>query len=484
MRIINLKVVAFILSVLLLLEGVFMSLAASVSLLYGDKDTLTIFLSSLITALTGFILWLIFRKCDKNIGRREGYLIVSIGWILFSVFGSLPFFLSGSISSYTDAYFESMSGFTTTGASVLDNIESLSHGLLFWRSLTHWLGGMGIIVLSLVILPSIGIGGMQLFIAEVPGPVTDKLQPRIKETAKRLWGIYVAITLVEVILLKLGGMTLFDAVNHSFATMATGGFSTRQSSIIEFSPYIQYVIAIFMIIAGMNFSLCYMAIHLKFKKILRDEELRSYLSFIGIFTLLITIILAVTVSDQPFEKSFRDAFFQVASIITTTGFATSDYLQWATPAVVLLFILMFFGGSSGSTAGSIKIVRIIIILKNGFLELKRLIHPNAIIPLRINKESVNTEVITSVLAFVTVYIMIWVIGVLVISLLGSDLNTSMGAVAATLGNIGPGLGLTGPMYTYSHFNDASIWFLSFMMLIGRLELFTVLVIFTGSFWKR
>lgn len=481
----NLKVVAFILSVLLIIEGFFMLLSAPISFLYGDSDAIPILIAALSTAFAGFILWLIFRKCNKSIGKREGYIIVSLGWVVFSLFGAIPFVVSAEgIPSYTDAFFETISGFTTTGASILNDIESMSHGLLFWRSLTQWLGGMGIIVLTLVILPVLGIGGMQLFVAEVPGPTPDKLHPRIKETAKRLWGVYVIFTLAEIVLLKLGGMTLFDAVNHSFTTLATGGYSTKQSSIIEFSPYIQYVITFFMIVAGVNFSLSYFALHFRFRRVWENEELRTYLSFIGIFTLAITLILTFTFKGHDLEKSFRDSLFQVVSIITTTGYATADYMKWASPAIILLFTLMFFGGSAGSTGGSIKIIRILLVLKNGFLELKRLIHPNAIVPVRIDREAVHPSVITNVLAFVSVYIMIFVIGVIVIAFQGYDLNSSMGAVAATLGNIGPGINAVGPMENYAHFSDFGKWFLSFLMLIGRLELFTVLVLFSPAFWKR
>ncbi|MBA7533234.1 Trk system potassium uptake protein TrkH [subsurface metagenome] len=482
---INFRVVAFILGVLLILEGAFMFLAAPVSILYGDNDALYIFLSSFFTAFAGFLLWATFRKCNKNVGKREGYIIVSIGWVLFSLFGSIPFVITGTIPSYTDAFFETISGFTTTGASILNDIESLSHGLLFWRSMTQWLGGMGIIVLSLVILPILGIGGMQLFIAEVPGPTPDKLHPRIKETAKRLWGVYFIITTGEVILLLLGGMPLFDAVCHSFTTLATGGYSTKQAGIAFYSsPYIHYVITFFMIVAGINFALSYFALHLKFRSIWKNEEFRAFLSFIGLFTLLVTLILIFTNQGQSIEKSFRDALFQVVSVITTTGYATADYMRWMPSAIVLLLVLMFFGGSSGSTGGSIKIVRVVLLLKNGLLELKRLIHPNAIVPVRLNREAVKPEIITNVLAFISVYILITVIGVIVVAFMGYDLSTSIGAVAATLGNIGPGIGDVGPAFNYAHFNDFGKWFLSFLMLIGRLELFTVLVLFTPTFWKK
>ena len=482
---INIRVIAFVLGILLILEGAFMLISAPISIIYGHPDAIYIVISSSITALAGFILWFFFRKCSKNIGKREGFIIVSFGWILFSIFGAIPFVISGAIPSYTDAFFETISGFTTTGASILNDVESLSYGLLFWRSMTQWLGGMGIIVLSLVILPILGIGGVQLFTAEVPGPTPDKLHPRIKETAKRLWGVYLIITSAEVILLILGGMPIFDSVCHSFTTMATGGYSIKQASIAYYSsPYIQYVIALFMIIAGINFSLSYLALHFKFRRIWNNEEFKAYIGFIAIFTIIITVVLEFTFKKQTLEKSFRDALFQVVSIITTTGFTTFNYLEWIPSTVILLLILMFFGGSAGSTGGSIKIVRVLVTLKNGLLELKRLIHPNAIVPVRLDGEAVKPEIVTNVLAFVSVYIMIWVIGVVVVAFMGYNLETSLGAVAATLGNIGPGIGDVGPLYNYSHFSVFGKWFLSFMMLVGRLELFTVLVLFAPSFWKR
>jgi trk system potassium uptake protein TrkH len=464
-----------------------MFIAAPVSGLYNDSDWIFIFLSAFITTLAGFLLWANFRTCKKSVGKREGYLIVTLGWIVFSGFGALPFVLSKAIPSYTDAFFETISGFTTTGASILsgEQIENLSHGLLFWRSMTQWLGGMGIIVLSLVILPVLGIGGMQLFVAEVPGPTPDKLHPRVKETAKRLWGVYLLITLAEVLLLWVGEMNLFEAVNHSFTTMATGGYSIKGASIGHYqTPYVHYIISIFMIIAGINFSLAYFGMHLKFKPVWRNEELRWYLGFIFGFSIIITVILLVNNHSNSVEKCFRDSLFQVASITTTTGFATVNYLNWIPSAWVILLVLMFFGGSAGSTGGSIKIVRIVLLLKNGFLELKRLIHPNAIIPVRFDKQAVSQQVITNVLAFVSVYIILTAGGVLVISFIGHDLETSLGSVAATLGNIGPGIGKVGPADNYAFFSNFGKWFLSFLMLIGRLELFTVLVLFTKAFWKK
>lgn len=481
----NYKVVFFILGVLLIIEGAFMLINIPVSLFYKDNDALYLFVSAFLTLLTGFLMWAGFRTCKKSVGKREGFLVVTFGWIIFSAFGALPFVISNQgIPNYTDAFFETMSGFTTTGASVLNDIESLSHGLLFWRSIIQWLGGMGIIVLSLVILPIMGIGGMQLFVAEVPGPIPDKIHPRVKETAKRLWGVYCIFTAIEIVLLWIGEMNFFDAVCHSFTTMATGGYSTKQASIAAYpTAYTQYVITIFMFIAGVNFTLSYFALHLRFKPIWKNEEFRWYTSFVLFFTVIIAIIIYVN-HHVGVEKAFRDSFFQVVSIITTTGFATYDYLQWVSPVWIMLFILMFFGGSAGSTGGSVKIIRIILMIKNGMLELKRIVHPNAIIPVRIDKQGVQPEVLSNVLAFISVYLVITIFGTIVMSFMGHDLDTSMGSVAATLGNIGPGIGDVGPASNFASFSIFGKWFLSFLMLVGRLELFTVLVLFAPSFWKK
>lgn len=481
---INYKIVGYILGILLLIEGFFMLFSVPVALIYNETVIWPVVISCLITFTVGIVLFLIFRKSSKNIGTREGYIIVSSGWVIFSLFGALPFFISREIPSYTDAFFETISGFTTTGASILIDIESISHSMLFWRSIIQWLGGMGIIVLSLVILPILGIGGMQLFIAEVPGITYDKLHPRIKETAKRLWAIYFIFTVAEVILLLAGGMNLFDSICHSFTTMATGGYSTKNASIGYYnSPYIQYVITFFMFLAGTNFTLSYFALKFRFKPLLRDEEFRFYISFILIFTLIIAIKLFLT-DNQGLEKSFRDSLFQVVSIITTTGYVTTDYLKWIPLGSVILFTLMFFGGSAGSTGGGVKIVRIVLLLKNSILELKRLVHPKAVIPVRLNNQAISPQIISNVLAFTFFYLLIIMIGVIVISFMGYDFETCFGAVVTTLGNIGPGIGEVGPAFNFAHFPDFGKWFLSFLMLIGRLELFTVLILFSSHFWKN
>jgi len=480
----NPRTIIRILGVILITEGFFMWLTIPVSLIFREQDSMSFLLSGGISVLVGVAAYLPLRKSDLDLNRRDGYVIVTGAWILFSLFGTLPFLLTHSIPNFTDAFFETISGFTTTGASVLNNIEELSHAVLFWRSLIQWLGGMGIILLTLLLLPYLGIGGMQLFSAEVPSPTPDKLHPHVKDTAKRLWFIYLIFTFVETILLWAGEMKLFDAVCHSLTTMATGGYSTKQASIAYWnSPYIHYVITAFMFLAGTNFTLAYFGMHGQFRKIWRNEEFRWYLGFIGGFTLLVTLGLFFT-SGSGLEPAFRNAIFQVVSIITTTGYATADYLKWAPWLIVVIFTLMFFGGSAGSTGGGPKIMRVVVMLKNSTQELKRMIHPNAMIPVRLNKMAVEEPVVTSVLAFMAFYGIIAVASMVIMSILGNDLDTSIGAVAATLGNIGPGIGNVGPALNFSEIHVAGKWFLSFLMLVGRLELFTVLVLFSPMFWRR
>lgn len=480
----NYKLIFRILGFLLIVEGIAILIAFFVSLIYQGPDRIPLLQSSLICLLTGTVSLIINRRANKQMGKREGFVIVSLVWVVFSFFGSLPFILSNSIPDLTNAFFETMSGFTTTGSSILNDIESLPNGILFWRSMTQWLGGMGIIVLSLAILPIFGIGGMQLFSAEVPGPVADKLSPRIQSTAKSLWGIYVLFTAIETILLWIGGMTLFDAVNHSFTTMATGGYSTKQASIAYWSsPFIHYVISVFMILAGANFAVSFLMLTGRFKKALENEELRYYLFFVAAFTTVICTGLYVT-TNLGFEQAFRDALFQVASIITTTGYATVDYLHWIPFLTIVLFSAFFFGGSAGSTGGGLKIMRIVLLMKNSYYELRRIIHPNAIIPVRFNNKVVSDQIITNVLAFFMIYFIIFFGSTILLMLVVPDLPTAMGAVATSLGNIGPGLGDFGPAENFYMLHPFGKWFLAFLMLLGRLELFTVLVLFSPAFWKK
>jgi len=481
----NYKLIFNIIGFLLIIVGLLIFTGIPFSIHYRTDDIPALIISGSITSLAGLIIWFFTRKSDRmEIGKREGYLIVTGSWLAMSLFGSLPFIIHGSIPNFTDAFFETISGFTTTGATILTNIEAMPYGLLFWRSLTQWLGGMGIIVLSLAILPILGIGGMQLFMAEVPGPTKDKVHPRVRETAKRLWGIYFILTLAEIILLLIGGMNLFDAITHSFTTMATGGFSSKNSSIAFYnSPFIHYVIIVFMFFAGMNFTLHYYTLHGNFNFLKSNNEFRFYLAIIIVATIFIMLIHLPHV-DFHYEEAFRQSLFHVVSLATTTGFVTSDFENWAPFSRMIFFTLLFVGGCAGSTGGSIKVIRHYLLFRNGFLELKRLIHPRAVIPVRVNNKAVPPEIILNVQAFFIFYILLFLFGSIVMSLLGLDFVTALGAVATCLGNVGPGIGTVGPVSNFAHMPEAGKWVLSFLMLLGRLELFTVLIIFSSYFWKK
>ncbi len=481
---INLLLVLKFIGILLMLLSGFMASSALWELVYPDGTTKAILISSLITFIFGLFLRHLARHSDsKNIGKKEGYLIVTFTWISISLFGSLPFMFSGYIPSFTNAYFETISGFTTTGATILQDIEVMPHSLLFWRSTTHWLGGMGIIVLTLAILPILGIGGMQLFVAEAPGTTPSRLHPRITETAKRLWLIYVLFTALLALLLAFGEMDIFEAINHAFSTMATGGFSTRNASIAAFGPYTHYVIIVFMIIAGTNFSLLYFVLKGNFEKLFRSEEYLFYLSIIGAFTILFTVSLFIF-HQIGLEQAFRESLFQLVSIITTTGYITADYLTWNGYLWIVIFLLMFTGGCIGSTGGGMKMVRHLLLFKNSTQEFKRLIHPDAVLPTRLDGKTIPPEIIYNFLAFFLLYIVIFGIGSASLAILGLDFETSLGASAATLGNVGPGIGSVGPVHNYAHIPATGKWILCTLMLLGRLELFTVLLLLTPSFWKK
>ena len=480
---INWNIIIRLLGMLLIIEGIFMSIAIIFPIYYKEDDLYSLLTSVLINlGLGGLLFFSTVKEKVPQLGRREGYIIVSFAWILISLVGALPFYIHGSIPSYTDAFFETMSGFTTTGASILTDIESLPHGLLFWRSMTHWIGGMGIIVFSLAILPFLGIGGMQLFVAEVPGPVADKLHPRMHGTARRLWIMYLLLTLAQTILLMFGGLNFFDSICHAFATLGTGGFSTKNDSIASFSSFNQYVIIVFMFLAGMNFTLHYFILKGNFKKIFKNEEWKSYLLTVVIITVVVSVVLFI--DRGSLEVSIRNALFQVVSIITTTGFITDDYLKWPAVLMIILMILFFIGGCAGSTGGGIKVVRQVLLLKNTRLELKRMVHPHMVHHVKFGGTSVSKDIIYNVLAFFLIYLIIFVIGSLVMNFIGLDFMSSIGSTMSCLGNVGPGFGSVGPVSNYASVPDAGKWVLSFIMLLGRLELFTILILFSPSFWKK
>ena len=479
----NFRAIINILSALLLFLSLALLIPAAVAYFYGEGDFLPFVYTIFITMSVGILGFLITRKSGE-IRARDGFLVVTFGWIIFASLGALPFTISGHIPSYTDAFFETMSGFTTTGASILTNIEALPHGLLFWRSFTHWLGGMGIILLSLAILPLLGVGGMQLFKAEVPGPTPDKLTPRIKHTAELLWGVYVLISLVETILLRFAGMNWFDAACHTFGTMATGGFSTKNASIGHYdSVLIDYIIIIFMIIAGTNFALHYRLLRGKIKSYWHDREAMFFIYLIAVAALVIGIDVFRTGENSIFESA-RQSLFQVVSIITTTGYGTADYEQWSSFSQITLFLLMFVGGCAGSTGGGIKVIRNMILFKFGFNELKRLIHPQAVLTVRIGNMAIPREIVTNITGFFLFYMSMFILGILVMSAMGLDFLSALGSVIASISNIGPGLGSVGPTDNYAHIPTAGKWFLSFLMLVGRLELYTVLILFSPAFWRK
>jgi trk system potassium uptake protein TrkH len=481
--------------VLLLFNGGLMLLSALVSYSYQDGVAFEITLAAFLVLSIGALSMLFGRQYEKQIQKREGYLIVSLGWILMAVSGTIPYLLTGTFTDFASSFFEAMSGYTTTGASVLNDIEVLPKGVLFWRSTTHWIGGMGIIVLAIAILPFLGIGGIQLFTAEAPGPGGDKLHPRITDTAKRLWLIYVVYTCLETLLLWLAGMSFFDAINHAMSTVSTGGFSTKNSSIAFWNdqPLIQYIISFFMLLAGTNFVLSYFIFTRKFQKIIADEEFKVYLSFIFVFTLLATVVIlnqeSIAVLGNSFswtqiETSFRAALFQVIAVITTTGFVSADFTQWTPFLTVVFFGLMFLGGSSGSTSGGVKVVRHMLMIKSGFLEFKRALHPNAIIQARYNNKTVSDSIAYNILGFFILYMLSFIIGAVGFGSLGINFESAVGLSASTLGNVGPALGDFGPSSTYAALPQSGKLWATFLMLLGRLELFTVLIILTPFFWRK
>jgi trk system potassium uptake protein TrkH len=481
--------------VLLLFNGGLMLLSALVSYSYQDGVAFEITLAAFLVLSIGALFMLFGRQHEKQIQKREGYLIVSLGWILMAVSGTIPYLLTGTFTDFASSFFEAMSGYTTTGASVLNDIEILPKGVLFWRSTTHWIGGMGIIVLAIAILPFLGIGGIQLFTAEAPGPGGDKLHPRITDTAKRLWLIYVVYTCLETLLLWLAGMSFFDAINHAMSTVSTGGFSTKNSSIAFWNdqPLIQYIISFFMLLAGTNFVLSYFIFTRKFQKIIADEEFKVYLSFIFVFTLLATVVIlnqeSMAVLGNSFswtqiETSFRAALFQVIAVITTTGFVSADFTQWTPFLTVVFFGLMFLGGSSGSTSGGVKVVRHMLMIKSGFLEFKRALHPNAIIQARYNNKTVSDSIAYNILGFFILYMLSFIIGAVGFGSLGINFESAVGLSASTLGNVGPALGDFGPSSTYAALPQSGKLWATFLMLLGRLELFTVLIILTPFFWRK
>ncbi|MEM9423855.1 MAG: potassium transporter TrkG [Spirochaetota bacterium] len=487
----NFRALFLVLSALLLMIAMLMLVPLAVALLHGEWHLAEAFLlpigfSLLLFGSSFAFLLLRQRKRQTNLVQRDVLLLVSFSWFFVAALSALPFVLSGEIPSFVDAFFETISGYTTTGASILSDIEGLSKGLLFWRAMTHWLGGMGFIVLTVALLPQLGISGAQLMRAEAPGPDLDKVTYRINDTAKILWLIYAGLTLAQVVLLLLGGMNLFDSLTHSFATVATGGYSTRNASVGAFdSPYIQWVITIFMVLAGCNFMIFWHAITRRVDKIRINTEFKTYLAIVIFFSLAVACILNWNrQANKSFAENLLDAAFQVASILTTTGFATVDFDRWPESAKVLLFLLMFVGGSAGSTAGGMKVVRIICLVKKGILELRYMLKPKGFFRIIVNGQSMSSLVVAAILGFLILYILLLFLTTVVLAFFGSDLLSSFSGALAILGNIGPGFAELGPTMNYGSLHPFVKTFLSLIMVIGRLEIYTVLVIFMPRLWRN
>ena len=497
----NWNVVARTLGGLLLFLSVALLLPAGVGAFYQEPEAWGFLVSAAIAVSVGGVSWYTLGTPGReDVGAREGFAIVALSWIVLSLIGALPFVLGGVLDSYTNAFFETISGFTTTGATIFGGantpaIEAMPNAFLFWRSLAHWLGGMGIIVLTLAILPILGVGGMQLFKAEVPGPSADKLTPRVRETARRLWLIYVGITAVEVLAL-LPAMSLFDAVNHSFATMATGGFSTKNGSVGQYdSAYVDGVITLFMFLAGMNFALHFRMLRGKAVTVFKDEELHVYAGITLAATTLIVLAtwtptagwFAADVMGTAYAsigEAIRYASFQSLAIITTTGFGTADYEIWPSLAIGVVFLLFFCGGMAGSTGGGVKVVRHVLLVKNSLKEVKQLVHPQAILPVRLNGSVVPKDVMANVLSFIVLYLALLFAGTLGIAALGVDLLSAFGAALSSIGNVGPAFGTFGPTENYAHLPALGKWMLALLMVAGRLEIYTILILFAPTFWRR
>ena len=482
----NFRFVLKTLGFLLIIESIFMMIATIIAFYYHEQCGDAMLACSTATLVCGTVLRLLgFEDYEKPIGKRESFLTVTLSWIIMSAFGMLPYYFSGVIPDISNAFFETMSGFTTTGSTILLDIESVPNGLHFWRCLTQWIGGIGIIVFALVLLPVVGGNAAVLYDAEVTGISRERFRPRASQVAKRLWGTYLGVTMLLTFLLCIGPMNLFDSVCHAMSTMSTGGYSTKQQSIAYWnSAYIEYTIAIFMFIGGTNFSLIYFLFQGKPGKLFKDEEFRWYIIICIVFTLIVGGCLFFSGKISNPEYSFRTSLFQVVSIITTTGFATADYMTWGAFYSFVICLLMLFCACAGSTSGGIKIVRIVVLCKNAINEFKQQVHPNAILPVRLNGNVVPIDVVTKILAFMFLYLAILVVSFLVLSFAGMNFEESMGSAISCMGNVGPGLGALGPSGHFADIPVFSKWYLSFLMLTGRLELFTVLSLFMPAFWKK
>ena len=478
----NYRLILKIIAAVLVILGLSMIPPIILSFYYSESSIVFI-IPAIILIASGLIILYINKPKSLDLKIRDGLLIVALCWIIASLFGSLPFIISGVIPGFADAIFESTSGFTTTGGSVLSDVESLPNGIIFWRSFTHWLGGMGILLLTIALLPSLGISGQRLIDAEASGPNIDKFTSKMSDSAKLIYIMYIGMTIVETVLLMLGGLDFFDSIIHAFGTVSTGGFSSYNNSIAHFdSIYVELVICIFMIMAGTNFNLYFVAIRSKFKNIFRDGEYRAYLMIIFGSTIVLTIQLLYFGPKNSFLESLRHSFFQAVSILSTTGYTTSDFNIWPTACKSIIFMLMFIGGSSSSASGAVKTVRVLVLLKLIRRGIYKRLHPTAVVPIKLNNKNVSSNSVSNITSFLFLYISLLLVSTLIVSLDQVDIMTAATAAAACLGNIGPGFEMVGPMSDYSFFSGPIKLYLSFLMFAGRLEIFTVLLLFTAKFW--
>ncbi|NLY71928.1 MAG: TrkH family potassium uptake protein [Clostridiales bacterium] len=479
----NYRLILKIIAVVLVIFGLSM-IVPIIICIYYEESTIAFLIPSIVLIGSGSLILYTNKPRSFDLKIRDGFLIVALCWITASIFGSLPFMISGVIPNFIDAFFESSSGFTTTGATILSDVESLPKGILFWRSFTHWLGGMGILLLAIALLPSLGISGQRLVDAEASGPYIDKFTSKMSDSAKLLYFMYIGMTIAETVLLMMGGLSFFDSIIHTFGTVSTGGFSNYNNSIAHFnSTYVELVICFFMIMAGTNFNLYFIALGSKLKNIFRDGEYRAYLTLILVVTIIFTIQLLYFESENSFVESLRHSFFQTVSILTTTGFITKDFNIWPAASKSIIFILMFIGGCSSSASGSVKVVRVLVLLKLIIRGVYKRLHPTAVVPVKLNKKNIPSDSVSSITSFLFLYISLFLISTLIVCLDQVDLMTAASAAAACLGNIGPGFENVGPESCYGIFSTPIKLYLSFLMIAGRLEIFTLLLLLTPKFWN-
>lgn len=478
----NRRMVLYVVGTVIKIEAALMLLPLITSIIYKENCVKDILISIAVALASGFVLTLLSRPGSKVIYAKEGFVIVSLSWIALSLIGALPFYISGEIPDFVDAFFETVSGFTTTGASVLTDVEAMSKGLLFWRSFTHWVGGMGVLVFVMAIIPTVSDRSIHLLRAEAPGPVVGKIVPKMKQTARILYVIYIVLTLIEMVLLYVGGMPLFDSIAHAVGTAGTGGFGIKADSLASYSPYIQWVITAFMLLFGVNFNLYYFAIIKKFRSAIKNEELITYVIIVTLSIVAITV--NITPLYEGLSESLRQAAFQVAAIISTTGFATADFNQWPGMSKTILLLLMFIGGCAGSTAGGFKISRVLMLFKTIKRELQKLLHPRAVASIRLDGKRVDEKTISSLGSYLAIYALFLCIVVFLLGFDRFDIETNISVAASCVNNIGPGFGAAGPASSYAAFSPFSKILLSLTMLLGRLEIFPLILTFSPSTWVK